>query len=431
MLTRRILLGATVTASLGPLLSTKTAAASTAAAMTEPIGTRSAARTRAARKPVQLRFPRPTGPFPVGTTELHLIDRDRDDSYVPGRSRELMISIWYASRGGPVAPAPYLPPQTAELYAEGAAVALQQPVEAVDWVGARSHAGLLAPVSGSWGRRPVLLFSPGFGVPRGLGSILVAEFASRGYVVVTIDHTYEVAGVEFPGGRLEVQTLPQGEYALMARATRVADVRFVLDSLAVLAAGGNPDAEKRRLPAGLGQMLDLQRVGIYGHSAGGITAADVMDVDGRVKAGIDLDGTLGYGYPDGAASPTVQHGVDRPFLLMGAGGTGPDGGPQTHRTERSWGLFWDHSTGWKRDLNVPAGMHYTFIDHQALIPWFRRFFEVPPELLATTIGTVGPERILRALRSYLPAFFDQHLRGRRSKLWDGASPRHPDVRFIA
>jgi hypothetical protein len=86
---------------------------------------------------------------------------------------------------------------------------------------------------------------------------------------------------------------------------------------------------------------------------------------------------------------------------------------------------------WKRALNVPEGMRYTFIDHQALIPWFRRFFEVPPELLATTIGTVDPERTLRALRSYLPAFFDRHLRGRRSPPWNGASPRHPDVRFIA
>ncbi|HEY0695092.1 MAG TPA: hypothetical protein VGD71_39410 [Kribbella sp.] len=49
----------------------------------------------------------PTGPFPVGTTELHLIDRDRDDSYVPGRSRELMISLWYPSRGALATPAPY------------------------------------------------------------------------------------------------------------------------------------------------------------------------------------------------------------------------------------------------------------------------------------------------------------------------------------
>ncbi len=84
--------------------------------------------------------------------------------------------------------------------------------------------------------------------------------------------------------------------------------------------------------------------------------------------------------------------------------------------------------GWKRDLNVPAGQHYTFIDHQVLIPWFRRFFTVPPELIANTIGTVNAKRILRSLRTYIPAFFDQHLRGRPSA-WQN-SPRHPDVTFV-
>ncbi|WP_433164761.1 alpha/beta hydrolase family protein [Kribbella sp. CA-247076] len=410
MLSRRVLLTTTAAALLTPLAGQRaTAAGSTGR-----------------RVPVRLRFPRPSGPFPVGTTELHLVDRERDDPYVPGRARELMISIWYPARAGG-APAPYLPPLTAKLYGEGAAQALQQPVDAVDWVGARVPATTRAPVSR--GRRPVVVFSPGFGVPRGLGSIMVAELASRGYVVVTVDHTYEVAGVEFPGGRLEVQTLPQGSYALMARNARVADVRFVLDALTKLARGDNPDAGHRPLPKGLGDLLDLRRIGAFGHSAGGITSLDVMDVDRRVRAGIDLDGTLAYGYPDPADCPTVAHGTDRPFLLMGAGGTGPNGGPQTHRTEPSWGLFWDHSTGWKRDLNVPDGGHYSFIDHQALIPWFQRFFTVPPELIANTVGTADAAAVLRALRTYIPAFFDQHLRGRpHPALWIRGLPETTFVR---
>jgi dienelactone hydrolase len=262
------------------------------------------------------------------------------------------------------------------------------------------------------GRFPVVVFSPGFGVPRGLASVTVAELASRGYVVVTVDHTFEAAAVEFPGGRVELQTLPNDPDGVKARETRVADVRFVLDQLTKLANGTNPDAEHRRLPDGLGTILDLRQVGAFGHSAGGITAADVMDVDHRVRAGIDLDGTLGYGYPDPSRCPTVAHGTDRPFLLFGTGGTGPKGGPQTHHTEPSWKLFWENSTGWRHDLNLPKGRHYSFIDHQALIPWFQRFFTVPPELIANTIGTADPDAVLRALRTYIPAFFDQHLRQR-------------------
>ncbi|GAB2563401.1 alpha/beta hydrolase [Kribbella endophytica] len=356
------------------------------------------------------------------------MDAGRDDPFLPGRPRELMISIWYPAARR-TDQASYLPPLTAQVYAEGAAIALQQPADAVDWAGARVHAGLSAPVSRSWGRRPVVLFSPGFGVPRGLASIIVAELASRGYVVVTVDHTYEAAAVEFPGGRVAVQTLPPEPFSQLARSTRIADVRHVLDALQRLAHGHNPDADARRLPRDLGEILDLTRIGAYGHSAGGITSADVMLVDRRVKAGIDLDGTLGYGYADPADCPVVAQGLDRPFLLLGAGGTGPNGGPQTHRTDPSWGLFWENSTGWKRDLNVPHGQHYTFIDHQALIPWFQRHFTVPPELIANSIGTVDPQRILKTLNTYIPAFFDQHLRGRPGTWRD--SPRHPDLRFIA
>jgi hypothetical protein len=275
-----------------------------------------------------------------------------------------MTSIWYPA-ARLTERAPYLPPLTAQVYAEGAAIALQQPAEAV----------------------------------------------------------------EFPGGRVALQTLPPEPYAQLARATRVADVRQVLGALERLARGHNPDADGRRLPRGLGEILDLSRIGAYGHSAGGITSADIMLVDRRVKAGIDLDGTLGYGYANPADCPVVARGLDRPFLLFGAGGTGPDGGPQTHRTDPSWGLFWENSTGWKRDLNVPHGQHYTFIDHQALIPWLERHFTVPPELIDNTIGTVDPARILRTLNTYVPAFFDQYLRGRPGTWQD--SPRHPDVRFIA
>ncbi|WP_329154361.1 hypothetical protein OIU91_39370 [Streptomyces sp. NBC_01456] len=63
---------------------------------------------------------------------------------------------------------------------------------------------------------------------------------------------------------------------------RIADTRFVLDQLAVPAAGRNPDAPGRPLPKALGQALDLRQVGIYGHSVGGTTAAQAMYEDRRI-----------------------------------------------------------------------------------------------------------------------------------------------------
>ncbi|MCO8276219.1 hypothetical protein M1L60_37140 [Actinoplanes sp. TRM 88003] len=53
-----------------------------------------------------LSLPRPTGPYSVGTTGLHLTDAGRADPWRPDVRRELMVSLWYPSRPGPGTPAP-------------------------------------------------------------------------------------------------------------------------------------------------------------------------------------------------------------------------------------------------------------------------------------------------------------------------------------
>ncbi|MEE6262443.1 alpha/beta hydrolase family protein [Plantactinospora sonchi] len=386
----------------------------------------------AASVPFRPRLPEPTGPYPVGTTELHLVDADRADPWVAGRPRELMVSLWYpAARhgGGPVAP--YLPPLAARRFAERTDPQLGLAAGQVDWVGMTSHARTGVPVRGRPGGRPVVLFSPGGGVPRANYTTFAEELASRGYVVVTVDHTYETPELEFPGGRVETQRLPDLPSIDLNRTmlrTRVLDTRFLLDQLTVLAAGGNPDAERRVLPGGLGAALDLSRVGMFGHSAGGFTAAETMLVDRRVDAGADLDGSMAYSFGANAFGDVVTQGLARPFLLMGAGLS--QGLPHHHQAARDWAQFWANSTGWKRDLHVADGEHFTFSDHAALLPPLDAAFDLPEGFVAGAIGTVDPERIVGSVRAYLTAFFDRHLLGRPQPLLRDPSPRHPDVTFV-
>jgi len=41
-------------------------------------------------------LPAPTGHWPIGTVDLHLIDRTRHDPLMPSKPfRELMVSVWY------------------------------------------------------------------------------------------------------------------------------------------------------------------------------------------------------------------------------------------------------------------------------------------------------------------------------------------------
>jgi dienelactone hydrolase len=69
------------------------------------------------------------------------------------------------------------------------------------------------------------------------------------------------------------------------------DAQFVLDQLEALARGdANADLEQRALPPGLRASLDLNRIGIFGHSLGGAVAANAMANDRRFDAGLNLDG---------------------------------------------------------------------------------------------------------------------------------------------
>ncbi|MFI0444403.1 alpha/beta hydrolase family protein [Actinomadura sp. 6N118] len=377
-------------------------------------------------QPVSFELPAPTGKQAIGTTELHLVDKARRDPWVKDKTRELMISFWYPARANTLPRAPYLRPTVAKLASQAEAFGIFKPGQ-VDWAGARTHAAEAAPADLRRGPRPVVLYSPGFGVPRAAGTTAVEELVSRGYVVVTMDHTYETSLVEFPGGRVEQQTLPPQSPARTRTAlgTRVADTRFVLDRLAALRAGHNPDAERRRLPRGLGAALDLSRVGAFGHSAGGIQAAETMRVDRRLDAGIDLDGTMQYA--PGDLVQVARTGLDRPFMLMGAA-TG--GELQTHLTNPSWGSFWNNSRGWKRDLNVPQGSHYSFTDLQSILPAVGRQTELPADKVKDFVGTVDADRMVASQRTYVTAFFDRHLRRLARPVLDGPSPQHPDFRFI-
>ncbi|WP_026400341.1 alpha/beta hydrolase family protein [Actinomadura rifamycini] len=377
--------------------------------------------------PATFTLPPPTGPRAVGTTELHLVDAGRPDPWTPDRDRELMISVWYPAAKGahgdrPVAP--FLRPGVARLFTDVDALGVFK-AGTVDWAGARTHAAKSAPADARRAR-PVVLYSPGFGVPRTLGTPLAEELVSRGYVVVTMDHSGE-APVEFPGGRVDAGRLPERtpDRLKTAMDARARDTRLVLDALAELRRGGNPDAGGRALPAGLARTLDLSDIGMVGHSAGGIQAAEAMRTDRRVDAGIDLDGTLQY--EDGTLMPVAAEGLDRPFLLMGGSIAGK---PQTHLTNPSWGAFWRNSTGWKRDLNVPAAGHYSFTAVQSILPQVDVRGDIPAEAREQLIGTVDPERMTASLRAYVTAFFDRSLQGRTRPVLDRPSPRYPHVRFV-
>jgi len=149
----------------------------------------------------------------------------------------------------------------------------------------------------------------------------------------------------------------------------------VLDSLAALNAGANPDAEHRALPSGLRGALQLTDVAMFGHSLGGATAAAAMLDDQRITGGINLDGTL-FG-------PVVNAGLDRPFMLVGAEGHSRD-------NDETWAKFWANQQGWRLNLQLTGAAHNSFADYQVLLPQTAGVLNLPPERCSSSSAPSTP-----------------------------------------
>ncbi|MEV7552463.1 alpha/beta hydrolase [Amycolatopsis sp. NPDC089917] len=330
----------------------------------------------ASAAPVRLGLPAPTGPYPVGSTDLHLIDHSRQDPWVPGGTRELMVTVRYPALPSAKPKAPYMAPGVAKAVAESDAPKLGMKPAQLDYR-FPTHSRIGAPALG--GDRPVVLYSPGGTLSRSHGTIHQEQLASEGYVVVAIDHTHEAEAVEFPDGRVAKKALPPSSIEVSKRMidTRVRDTRFVLDK------------------------LGLSRAGMFGHSAGGFTAGETMVTDRRVVAGANLDGSMAHSQSQRIFGRVADEGLDRPFLLMSAG-------DHSAASDPSWQEFQRNQRGWTREVRLPDGEHFSFTDYQTLLP---QLGNAP----AAFIGTVDPARSVAMQRARLSAFFDKNLRHRSSE----------------
>ena len=247
-------------------------------------------------------FPDLTGPYSVGRATYALVDSSRKEIFTDATDdvRELVVTIHY--------PADVAAQQPAAPYADAklaAALATAYHTPAALFDAMHSHAVDDAPCASQADGFPVVLFSPGFKSHPLFYTAILEELASHGFVVASLCHPYSTGATVFPDGRVlrandegtkfELHKGKDIDHQTMIRERDaigevwLADVRFVLDSLARM-------NKEDRLLAG---RLDVSRVGIFGHSFGGATAAAAVERDPRFRAGINLDGS-DFSGPDGA-----------------------------------------------------------------------------------------------------------------------------------
>ncbi|MEV6151283.1 alpha/beta hydrolase [Nonomuraea sp. NPDC052129] len=361
-----------------------------ASACSAPTPPRSAASSAPPTGPATL--PAPTGSHPVGTSALYLKDSSRPDPWnLDAKARELKVTLWYPTARHDGQRAPYMTPKESELLLMGSKIA-SAPYDTLS----KTRTNAIEDAEPAGKRLPLVVLSPGFTKPMSTLTSLAEDLASRGYVVAGIDHTYESYATTFPDGRvaecLACDSNSDPGFGAGLVQGRAADVSFVLDQLPAKWDGSD--------------RIDRSRIAMVGQSIGGSSAMATMLEDPRVRAGVDMDGT--------AYARIPKSGFSRPFMFLGSA-QHVSGGPAP-----TWDRDWKLLTGWKRWIVLTGTEHQSFTD----TPLLSDALGIKP-----LPGILPATRAAELTRTYVAAFLDRHLKGRRQPLLDRPSSRYPEVKF--
>jgi predicted dienelactone hydrolase len=381
-------------------------------------------------------LPAPTGAYKVGTTAWQLTDDRRTETFADGNQpRQVEVLAWYpadAAANGPRAS--YLRAGLAEV--QGFAAQLGPSKNAFDGLAqVQTHAFVDVPPAATPGRLPTLVFSAGYtGIPSS-HTALLEDLASHGFVVLDVVHPYEQTAATLDGGVVTSfdgagAFLPGiravfGEWAkedeAMARVSSAGDVdeqrrlvrtylagleqttaslrrwvddtRLVVDRLASLP----PGSAAGRLAA----RVDERRLGVFGHSMGGVTAAQFCVDDRRCVAGLNLDGIPQYG-------SMIDARMDRPFLMVYSARPG--------RLGASDAIYRRSAKPYLR-IDVADTRHLDFTD---MVFWGG------PLRARPILGGIEAGRVTEMTRAIVRVYFDRQLRGSATALEAGLA-KFPEV----
>ncbi|KAH7378397.1 Alpha/Beta hydrolase protein [Phaeosphaeria sp. MPI-PUGE-AT-0046c] len=346
-------------------------------------------------------LPNPNGEYNVTLTTGTLTDYARSvASNGTTYPRELMLSVFQPTTCVSNVYVPYMPNKTAEYQGPYLQQQFSLPIDLSPlFLGAELPTCAIGPRDCSKeNNTPILLFSPGWGIPRLYYSVLASAIASQGFTVITIDHPGDANIITYPDGHVIYGAkpgIPTDEEFTNLTYARAADASFIIDQLT------NATAMSHLLP----HPVPTDRIAMLGHSLGGAASVLAASQDPRIRGAMDWDGSL-FG-----SRPVA--GLSTPVLYVS----------HANVTDPSWVAAWPDFTGPKLWLEVEGTTHQSFSDALTLIEAAGQ--DLAP--FADFLGTIAPSKVVGILVAYTAAWMGGVFEG---KLGGGVLDGEGGSRFL-
>ena len=255
-------------------------------------------------------LPSPDGQYIVGTDVIILEDKNRFETFTKETDdyRKIIVQIWYPATEPSDSIYPYL--DYKDLKTPYIAKRLEVSEKIINRVNSIKANGYYKakPRNNEF---PIIIFSHGLGGNRIQNTANIESLASNGYVVFSIEHTYDsnitvfndTTFAEFDSYLPDNVTIEKFYNTRIPQIKiRSNDVSFIIDKIISLKSQGHY----------IGRISNINLIGVFGHSFGGGTVAVSSFKDNRIDACIALDGWF-----EPIPPYIINKGINIPFLYIG------------------------------------------------------------------------------------------------------------------
>jgi hypothetical protein len=340
----------------------------------------------------------------------------------------MMVYVWYPTDKKPgdgVVAAPYLP-GLVEAKPKVSASDIADMFSPATYEGSHSLPSTVvedhAPIAHGSQKFPLLLFAHGWGNPIFLYTAELEDIVSHGYVIAAIDHPYDTNYTRFPNG--EVTRFAQESFNQAVKQPH--GIRLYTKERVEVMAQDNQYAltrllncaHTRKLHGPFCRRIDANRIGAFGHSIGGLTAARTCQIDTRVKACMDQDSADYRG--SAFIVSDLQQTETQPFFLYvvssadvwSSKALNPSDAELAQqkltRVEFDLLIREQQQNQTKQLAGIARGSYRLMLFD---LPGFVHRSFTDQTLLATKLDQEQSLHNFRVAQTYTLAFFDKHLKG--------------------